>query len=270
LGFIFLVVNATAIDLYAFGLVPLALIAPFSGLTIVFSLIIAASGLLHERELISQSQLRGCALVLVGITTVSTCGPRAPMESTMAELLDNFANPVFIAFFTITSGMTAAHLALMHCAALRHLQPAVGSPWATLFAACTAAAMGALSQLCIKVVSVALQGVPLHGLQALAHAAVVVSIVGLALSAPLQLYLLNSALTSSPVTSAVPMYQALLVLFTTTAGGIFFGEFAETSAASMLADAAGAAITMAGLAWLGAAASGDGRVAQKARVIQQA
>ena len=59
--------------------------------------------------------------------------------------------------------------------------------------------------------------------------AVLVALLGLLTCAPLQLYLLNACLVSSPVSYAVPVYQALLVLLTTMAGGLFFKEFERTS-----------------------------------------
>ena len=58
--------------------------------------------------------------------------------------------------------------------------------------------------------------------------AVYVAIFGLGLTAPMQLYLLNTTLASSPISYAVPVYQALLVMLTTAAGGLFFQEFKHT------------------------------------------
>ena len=71
LGFIFLVVNATVLDLIAYGLIPLAIIAPFAGLTMVFSLILAVSGLLHERESLSITQGFAALLVIIGVVVAS-------------------------------------------------------------------------------------------------------------------------------------------------------------------------------------------------------
>ena len=83
------------------------------------------------------------------------------------------------------------------------------------------------------------------------------------MTAPLQLYLLNATLASSPVSYAVPVYQALLVLLTTAAGGLFFGEFERTTLAGDCAYAGGGVLAIAGLSVLGAAASAAGEGAGK-------
>ena len=43
-GFLFLMTNAMVIDVIAFSLAPLSLVAPFSGITIVFTTWLASSG----------------------------------------------------------------------------------------------------------------------------------------------------------------------------------------------------------------------------------
>lgn len=171
LGFVFLVVNATALDLWAYGMVPLALVAPFAGLTIVFSLLLARSGLLHKREHLSRRQLIGATLVLVGVTAVSVWGPHAANANTMGEILAYFGNPGFIAFAVVTLSMVSAYVCVMHCRCLRHLKPSPTSIWTTALSAYTAAACGALSQLFIKVVSLAVHEVSERGLSALRYPA---------------------------------------------------------------------------------------------------
>ena len=49
-GFVLLVVNAIWIDIIAFSITPMALIAPFAGMTIVFTLLISATGCVTKRE----------------------------------------------------------------------------------------------------------------------------------------------------------------------------------------------------------------------------
>ena len=50
IGFIFLIVNASVIDVFAFSLAPITLIAPFTGVTIVFTSWLASSGVLFVKE----------------------------------------------------------------------------------------------------------------------------------------------------------------------------------------------------------------------------
>ena len=75
----------------------------------------------------------------------------------------------------------------------------------------------------------------------------VVALLGLAVTAPTQLYLLNTTLASSTVALSVPLYQSLMILLTVTAGGIFFREFDDASAASMAVFGLSVLLVMAGL-----------------------
>jgi len=51
--------------------------------------------------------------------------------------------------------------------------------------------------------------------------------VGLAATAPLQLYLLNMTLASGAVTFTVPLYTSLIMILTIAAGGLLFEEFVD-------------------------------------------
>jgi len=117
----------------------------------------------------------------------------------------------------------------------------------------------------MKVLSLALHQAAQAGVAAVQHPVVAMSFVGLITAAPLQLYLLNSTLASSPMSYAVPVYQALLTLLTTAAGGVFFREFARTSTTANLAYSIGALTSLAGLGVLGnakQAAVESGQVAE--------
>ena len=50
MGFVFLFINASVIDVFAFSLAPITLVAPFTGVTIVFTTWLASSGLLFVKE----------------------------------------------------------------------------------------------------------------------------------------------------------------------------------------------------------------------------
>merc|ERR1719440_48101 len=53
-GFFLLIVNASLLDMLAYSLMPLALMAPFSGVTIVFSTILAQGGWFTAQEEITR------------------------------------------------------------------------------------------------------------------------------------------------------------------------------------------------------------------------
>ena len=256
-GFVFLVVNATVLDLIAYGMVPLALIAPFAGLTMVFSLALAASGLIHSRERLTVKHALGAMLVISGVTLASTFGPHVSTNvDSMAAILGYFESTGFIAFSSLTLVTVGIYLAVLHVKSLSRWKPSPTSKLTTVYSAYTASVCGALSQLFMKVVSLAIHDATSVGAGAvLKEPAVFVALAGLVTCAPLQLYLLNSTLASSPVSYAVPVYQALLVMLTTAAGGIFFLEFEKTSVSGDLAYGFGGAAAIVGLMILGKAAS---------------
>ena len=56
-GFSFLGILTTVIDVYVLGILPLSVVAPFAGLTIVFALLITVTGCLADAEPVSWNDL---------------------------------------------------------------------------------------------------------------------------------------------------------------------------------------------------------------------
>lgn len=258
-GFLFLVVNATIIDLIAFALTPLSLIAPFAGLTIVFSALLAASGLVSggEKDVIERLDALVIGIILAGVTTVSLFGPRSPEGEPpdMATMLTYFYNPSFVLFSVVSSVVIFSFVTTQSFACGR----AWLSEYAVLKTFCnafTAAGSGALSQMCLKIVATAIRET-VSGKPALTSLAFWASLFGLVAFAPLQLVLLNSTLASSPVSYAVPVYQTLLIVLTILAGGTFFLEFGSMDAVHGVFFGLGVALSVLGLCILSLRKKGD-------------
>ena len=178
----------------------------------------------------------GIGFIIVGEVVVSVFGPHSSHGLTSAEIMADAQKPVFAAFAaaSMATVLTWVALGMLPAARERCLRAAAeaggaASLLATALSAYSAAVCGALSQLFVKV-----------GVAVTANAAggdftgagspwrqlpPYLALVGLVVTAPLQLYLLDTALTGSAVSYAVPVYQALLILLTTVLGGVFFGEF---------------------------------------------
>ena len=263
MGFFFLVVNATLIDLFAFSLTPLSLIAPFAGMTIVFSSLLAASGLISggKEEEISQTDALVIAIVIGGVTLVSLFGPRSaegPPPS-METMLSYFSNPPFVAFassfavvifgFAISQRFQRGRYYLDRSAVLK-----------TFCNAFTASGCGALQQVCLKIVATACRETVTEegGSRALLTPAFWVSLGGLLAFAPLGLVLLNTTLANSPVSYAVPLYQTLLIITTIIAGGTFFLEFGSMDVLHSVLFGLGVVLAIAGLSVLSLRKKGDG------------
>lgn len=210
-------IGAAPLSVGALASIPLSMAAPFAGLTIVFSLLLAATGLLSERELLSPSEV-GCALlVLAGVTTVATSGPRAPSGEpapSVDALLSRFHDADFRLFACALASPIAFWAPFV---ALPRLRPAWYADFAarktgTVASALCAAACGALSQLCLKVIAVCAGRISLSGEPAadnpLERGGFWLAVCGLLLMAPLQLFLLDATLASASVSFGVPIYQA--------------------------------------------------------------
>mmetsp|Transcript_28605 Transcript_28605/g.92380 ORF Transcript_28605/g.92380 Transcript_28605/m.92380 type:complete len:485 (+) Transcript_28605:17-1471(+) len=273
IGFCFLGVLTTVFDIYVLGILPLAIVAPFAGMTIVFTLLIASSGLLSTHERLSCTDAAGSALIILGVTLVSIFGPGAEQgggggstagEAGTDDELTAFSKPLF-AIFAGSSLLTV----VLWCLVLIVKPNAGRMHVGTALSAYSAAVCGALSQLFLKVVATALHRA--RGDFTSEHSpfrspAPFAALTGLCFTAPLQLYLLDTALTGASVSYAVPCYQALLIGLTTVSGGIFFDEFGAMS--HQMEFVAGVAFATCGLALLSAKpAEADARAQADARTV---
>jgi len=159
--------------------------------------------------------------------------------------------------FAVGTGVLAvAYLYILLVPSAASYRPGPTSWVRTVSSAYVASACGALSQLFMKVLSMALHDAGAAANNGarwaiLLHPVVGVSLVGVLLAAPFQLFLINNVLASSPVSYAVPVYQALLTLLTSAAGGLFFSEFAKRTLGANALYAGGALTSLAGLVVLG-------------------
>jgi len=153
LGFLLLVVNATAIDLIAYGITPLSLIAPFAGLTIVFSTLIAATGLLTERELPTPRSFVATLLVLAGVTIVSVFGPHGDGSPEIPRM-----TTTSVCFTAGSFGYTLGWLVVS-----KVFRVSPGSAAYTLCSSLASACCGMITQVAIKQVCVLSSGFPGQG-----------------------------------------------------------------------------------------------------------
>ena len=206
------------------------------GFTIVFSLLLAASGWLTKHsEALTGSDIVATCLVLLGVTLVSAYGPHGSSTApTLVELVNAYARPQFALLIAVTLAAAAARLLptlYRHC-----------PTWlAPLLCAFASSVCGCVSQLFLKLLSTAAPLLPESTLH------VAFALAGLACSAPLHLKLLNLTLAGAAVSISVPCYQFLLILTTTAAGGLLFDEFAGQAASTNAVYALGVCVAAAGL-----------------------
>lgn len=275
LGFFLLGIMATVVDVIVLGMLPLSVVAPFAGLTIVFSLLLASSGLITgQKEQLSRSDLTAIFLVLCGVTLVSAFGPHSSEAPSLSVLIAAFQRPRFGGLILVAATSSAARICRRTPVSSASSAPSGAgvtekehgsegggaiadgggasstgggggsAAWAALVSAFAAATCGCLSQLMLKLLSTSLGSL---STSPDAYAPLGCALVGLAFSAPMHLKLLNETLAGASVAIAVPCYQFLLLGCTTAAGGLLFDEFAGSTPQSLLCYAIGVATATAGL-----------------------
>ena len=249
-GIFFTVVVLAVTDSIAYSMTPLSLIAPFAGLTMVWSALLAHVGCFGFRERLTRTDVACTALVLAGVTLVTSVGAHGDPDPTVAELQADFSSPLFLCYAAFTYAAVTSWLAVSLCPCGRPYRPSPKSVMVTMLCAYCAAACASLTQVFMKVLSSAVRVGTRDGASLWREPLLYIAAGGLATSAPTQLYLLNSSLASSSVTLAVPAYQSLVIILTIATGGIFFQEFAGYTPAAAASFVAAVLMVMAGLAVL--------------------
>ena len=206
-GVVFLIVNASVIDVIAFSLAPLTLVAPFSGVTILLTTWLASSGMLFVKETVDAHDMISTALALVGVTITTAFGPHIDDAKGANELSACFGQTDVHIFAAVSMGIFGASwLAYLSNRRLRQ---------ATWFRICvyayTAALAGSASMLLLKVVGTGMRGYIESSYSMDSVTGIFIgSLVGLVFCAIVQLSFLHRTLANSPVSYGVPTYQVQL------------------------------------------------------------
>ena len=227
-GMSLIVVNASLLDIVAFAVTPLSLIAPFAGLTIVFSVVLVGVGCFGVREKPSTFSVISVGLIVLGVTMAATFGPhedRALRPADMQLILDEHPGILVL-------GFSGAPLVVLVALAQRQWEAAsntvLQSPMGSLSAALTGALFGGLTQLLFKTCATAvLQFFQAGGFPWGSLASMFLQLSCAASCAVGQVVFLNVAIASSPVAYAVPAYQSALLLITLSLAGWLLEEFAH-------------------------------------------
>lgn len=153
-GFFLSTVLLAVMDSIAYALTPLSLIAPFAGLTIVWSALLSSLGWFGFNEHLTRSDLSCTALVITGVTLVSvSASHNNDPEPSLSELRDDFRNPLFLAYASISALLVVAWLLVSLSLCLERYRPSKHSALMTFICAYCAAACGSLTQVFMKTLS---------------------------------------------------------------------------------------------------------------------
>ena len=218
LGLGCVLLNGCAIDVVAFSLAPLSLIAPFASLSIVYSAILAHYGILVNREGVSRRATGAMAVVICGIVFASAFGPHDSRPHNVHELGRDAVQPRFLVFAMFGLACIVSYLLW------GRTRVPDGSSKKLIWCALASSICAALSQVGLKCISEAL-AVTFAGDTQLIYFGFYVPVLAIAIFAPLNVRLLEETLSQGRATFAIPVYQSILVTTTILAGGAFFGEF---------------------------------------------
>ena len=234
-------VTAALLDVIVFSITPLALIAPFSGLTIAVTFVIAYLGCCGVREQPSRSMLVAVVLVVCGVTICSIFGPKTDGEIYPQKLQVTFDTHPWLIVLCALGGFLFGLFALLSYppASLKDHLPgqtavaAMRSWWGALTLAILAALFGALTQLQFKAVAAALFSA-VRGLSSSpkeheklysSTGEFFVQLLSLASSALAQIGFLKNAVSAAPVAYSVPAYQSALLVLTLVLSGWVLNEY---------------------------------------------
>ena len=233
LGFGLNVLSQAVITSFALSLAPLSLLAPLSGLAVVFNALLARFGCVcGVREDLSRTDWICTMLIVLGITIASIAGPgTAPPAPplTVADLPVVFSNPLYIGYFASGTLCILCWLSIWQRPSLAWLKPSDDSLLASVGSGSTAAFCGSVSVVSLKVV-VSCVGDLAGGTPPLEVAAQPIAwaaLLGLCSFAPLQLFLLNQTLGSGQATFTIPLFLSLTMILVSVSGGILFDECAR-------------------------------------------
>lgn len=253
-GMTMIVINASVLDIVAFAVTPLSLIAPFAGLTIVFSVVLVGMGCFGVRETPTTFGIVSVGLIVFGVTMAATFGPhedRALRTTDMQLILDEHPGIFWL-------GMSGAPFVLTVALAQRQCQSSfsrlLASPMGSLLAALTGALYGGLTQLLFKTcATAAVQFVQTGGFPWPSVASMVQQLVCAVSCAVGQVVFLNVAIASSPVAYAVPAYQSALLLITLSLAGWLLEEFAHMDPLHYVLFSLGCGLVLLGIVFNAAA-----------------
>lgn len=235
----------TMLDVVAFALTPLALIAPIGGMTIVASVTFARMGWAGQREFVQWQQWAAIFCVVSGVGVVATCGPHPEPVLDTGLVLHHFHDAPFLLYQTVAWSAVALTYAGL-------LYGKIGQPVleTTLATAATAGLCSGLTQTMMKVMAVCATDWLLESAAPFLIPEFWLAVVELAIVACILLHLLTLTLASAPLTLSTPLYQVSVIIFTIVASCSFFGDLELATKYELFLFMLGVAMVIAGLAVL--------------------
>jgi hypothetical protein len=232
----------TLLDVVAFALTPLALVAPIGGVTIVAATLFARCGWTGEPEYVVWQQWVAIGCVVTGVGVVAVCGPHPDPVLNTTEVMHHFHDVPFVAYQTMV--WTAVVLCLLGLRLKKIGPPKLET---TLATGATAGLCSGITQTMMKTLSVCVADFFLTGYLPFFIPEFWLAITELIAMAIILFYLLQVCLASAPLSLSTPLYMVSVILFTIIAGSAFYGDLEVATKAELVLFATGVGLVMTGM-----------------------
>lgn len=232
----------TALDVVAFALTPLALVAPIGGVTIVAATLFARIGCAGEKEYVRWQQWVAIGCVVCGVGVVAVCGPHPEPVLNQTEVLHHYHDAPFMLYQTITWSVIALTLTGVYFKKIGH--PKLET---TLSMALAAGMCSGLTQTMMKVLAICVADFGITHHTPFEIPEFWLCIAELVSVAFILLYFLNSCLASAPLSLSTPLYMVSVILFTIVAGSAFYGDLEMATKYELVLFSLGVALVMIGM-----------------------
>ena len=237
----------------ALSLAPLSQIAPCAGLAVIFSALLARFGCVPGvREQLSIVEWLALGVTLAGLVACSVFGPRGTHLLPFDEYGDAFASPALLSYTGFATLVVSGWLGLLVARPLRNCRPRPSSTVYPLLSSYGAGICGSFSVIFQKIFVRAMRSALVGSCGALiwSYWVTYLSLAGLAVCAPTQLYLLNIALGSGKASYTIPVYTVNNIANGIVVSGLLFHEFDGLAPRQGTLFAAALAAVLAGVALL--------------------
>lgn len=235
----------TSLDIVAFALAPLAVIAPIGALTIVVSVMLSRTSLAGKPESVLPIQWIAIFFVVFGVVLVDVYGPHPEPHFNTSQVLHQFHRSAFIEYQVASATMV---IFTYTCLLSGYLG---GSNIRTcLMSAIVGGLCSGITQTMMKVMATCAAAWLINNETPFSIAEFWIAASELIVVAFILLHMLNMCIQSASLAVATPIYQVNVILFTIIAGSAFYGDLAVVSRSELLAFVIGVTCVLCGLGTL--------------------
>jgi len=253
LGGLFLVtVVNTSLDSVAFAFVPVSVIAPFGGVAMVVSALIARSGKMGFREYLDWFQWVALGVVVVSVGLIGGLGPKPPPQIDSAVLFAEFDAPPFVAYQVVWGVAVAVSYSVVYSEVVART-----SIKTTIVTGLAGGISSGITQTMLKLIASLSAGAAIIDGAASAwanfpwrNAHLWRAFALLIVAAVVLLHNMTMCIASANVGVSTAVFQSILIVSSVFAGSAFYGDLVGIPAWRLAVFVAALVMTVVGVAVL--------------------